>query len=218
MSLYGVTIDGVNTLDAYGLALLADISIAAAVPRQMRVEIPGMDGTIDCARALTGAPVFGDRQISFRLFKRVGDLQLAALRTALAAKCGCEVHVILPDDPAHYWRGMLEMGEHAGYNSGVIPVTLTAYPYKLKTAQTVVTAPLAAEYATISLPNEMMRTVPVFQANEDATLEYGGNTYALSKEQTYRNTDIVLEAGQNSIRAKSDAGAVLTVTYQEGTL
>ena len=218
MSLYGVKIDGADTLEAYGLCVLADISIAEATPREMRVEIPGMDGTLDCSRALTGAPTFGDREISFKLFKPTADAQIAALRTILAAKCGYEVKVILPDDTDHYWRGVLAMGEHKGYNGGTIPLTLTAYPYKLKHAPTVVTAALTAEETEISLPNEMMRVVPVFEPTADTTLVCSGNTYALSAGQTYRNTAIVLTAGANTVKAKAADGGMLTITYQEGTL
>ena len=88
MSLYGVKIDGADTLESYGLCVLADISIAEATPREMRVEIPGMDGTLDCSRALTGAPTFGDREISFRLFKAATDAQIAALHGATVSLTG----------------------------------------------------------------------------------------------------------------------------------
>lgn len=216
MSYYGAKINGVDTLETYGLILGADLSIADAAPREMRVEIPGMDGSLDCSRALTGAPTYGDREISFNLIKNVSDAELSKLRAILAAQCGYEIKLVLPDDTEHYWRGVLALGKADGYNSGTIPLSFTAYPYKLKHEKTTVTAALTSEDTEITLENEMMRTVPTFTATAETTLTVGDSTYTISAGQSYTNTAIVLGAGTNTFKAKG--GGTLAITYQEGTL
>lgn len=131
MAHYGVNINGVDTLEQYGLMLLEDIKAGSPEFKETRVDIPGMSGTLNLSYAVTGRPTFGDREISFSLFKRVNDTALDVLRTRLRALWhGREVKLILPFDKSHYYAGVMEIGESSGYNSGKIPVTMTAEPYK----------------------------------------------------------------------------------------
>ena len=41
--LYGISINGVDVLEKYGLCLLADAVIPAPSPRETRYTVPGMD-------------------------------------------------------------------------------------------------------------------------------------------------------------------------------
>lgn len=129
---YGVTIDSTNTKTQWGLILLNDLVIGAPPMREVLIEIPGRSGTINASYAVSdGDPVFGDRIISFTLFKAVNDADLATLRSTLMTNYHGKVCTIkLPTDTTHYYRGIVHIGDISGYNSGKIPVSITAEPYR----------------------------------------------------------------------------------------
>lgn len=127
---YGVIIDGVNTKTAYDLILCADLSIEEPKVRTAMVEIPGKSGSYDFSEALANEPVFGDRNISFSLFKRVKDCELMALRNVLAEQWnGKVVKLILPTDPMHYYEGRMTVGQIGNHASGRIYFSMVAGPY-----------------------------------------------------------------------------------------
>lgn len=219
--LYGVKINGVDTLEAYGLALLADYSIETPKLRERRLEVPGMDGSLDLSTALTGRPVYDDRQITFKLFKGVKDADLDAIRRKLtAAYHGQRVSVEFPFDADHTFAGRMQIGAMETYNSGVIPVSMVANPWRLKkTVTTVSRDDLSTSYKTLTLPNERKPVTPTITCGQDTTLLFSGKTYTVTGGVTYRNLDLQLAAGENTLKAKVTSGTgTITVEYQEGSL
>ena len=96
------------------------------------VNIPGANGSLNLSYAPQGYPVYEDREISFTLFKGVDDIALEAIRAELANMFhGKEVELALPNDPNSFWTGVIQFGAISGYNSGKIPVTFRAQPYKV---------------------------------------------------------------------------------------
>lgn len=135
--LYGVTINGTNLLTEYGLVLLANLKIGVPKQKENRVDIPGADGSLNMSYAPQGRAVFQDREISFTLFKAVGETDRDTLVTTLRDLYhGKECSIILPNDISHYWRGVVEIGDVSGFNAGEIPVRITAEPYKYKLTET----------------------------------------------------------------------------------
>lgn len=128
----GVTIDGIDTLTRWGLILLADLVVGAPPVREILVEIPGRSGTINASYAISdGEPVYGNRPITFTLFKSVPDAELNQIRSELMALFhGREKKLQLPTDTGHYFKGIVHIGDISGYNSGKIPVSVTAEPYR----------------------------------------------------------------------------------------
>lgn len=125
---YGVTINGTDTKTQYGLILLADLTVENPPPVINMVSVPGRSGAYDFTELL-GNVIYGQRTISFTLFKRVGDLELKATRDALAeAYNGQRVQLTLPDDTGHYYKGRMTVGGISGYNTGRIPITMIADP------------------------------------------------------------------------------------------
>ena len=133
--LYGVLISGegeeINTLSYYGLCILDDLTIGEAKLKENYVDIPGGNGSLNLSYAPQGYATYEDREISFTLFKGVNDANLEIIRSDLANKFhGQEVELTLPNDNDHFWKGVIQFGGISGYNSGKIPVTFRAQPYK----------------------------------------------------------------------------------------
>lgn len=133
--LYGVLISGedeeINTLSYYGLCILDDLTIGEAKLKENYVNIPGANGSLNLSYAPQGYATYEDREISFTLFKGVNDANLEIIRSDLANKFhGQEVELTLPNDNDHFWKGVIQFGGISGYNSGKIPVTFRAQPYK----------------------------------------------------------------------------------------
>lgn len=215
--LYGISINGVDMLEKYGLCLLADAVIPAPSPRETRYTVPGMDGSIDASRALTGEPVFDDVEITFTLFAGKPDAELSSIRTELLNSYhGQRVKVVFPPDATHYRMGTLKIGTVSEYNGGRIPVTMLADPWRYKlTPTTVARSDLGTAYKQLSLPNERRPVIPTITVEQATTLLWGGSTITLSAG-TYRRADICLAAGINILKAKVASGTgTISVEYQE---
>lgn len=135
--LHGIGIDWFDEQIQYdsltedGLCLLDDLTIGEAKLKENYIDIPGGNGSLNLSYAPQGYPVYEDREISFTLFKGVDDVALEAIRAKLANMFhGREVNLILPNDLNSFWTGVIQFGAISGYNSGKIPVTFRAQPYK----------------------------------------------------------------------------------------
>lgn len=146
--IYGVTFDtpdgtsgGWNTLTTYGLMLCDDLTIETPSPRLKYVEVPELDGALDLTESLTGSVTFAQRQITFTLFAAhdviaekttpATEEHFETVRQQFAAAVnGKRMKLWLPDDSVHYFIGRVTVGEKSGYNSGKIPVTMLADPYR----------------------------------------------------------------------------------------
>ena len=136
--LYGIDIVNFDeqiqyeSMTEHGLCLLDDLTIGEAKLKENYVNIPGANGSLNLSYAPQGYPVYEDREISFTLFKGVDDIALEAIRAKLANMFhGQEVYLYLPNDLHSYWAGVIQFGGISGYNSGKIPVTFRAQPYKV---------------------------------------------------------------------------------------
>lgn len=212
MALSGVTINSTDTLTSYGLFLCADLKIGEPKLKENRVDIPGGNGSLNMSYSPQGYPVYNDREISFTLAKRMTDADReTTLATIRNLWHGREVSLKLPDDTAHYWHGVISFGDISGYNSGKIPVKMTAEPYKLKNAETTVTSGAG----TVTLTNEGMPAVPTVTSTGSATIAWDGHSVAISAgEQTI--PQLVLPAGETEITITGSA--TVTFTWQEGSL
>lgn len=224
--IHGIWINDKNTLDDFGLILLADVSIGAPEPKTKYIPVPEADGEMDFTGALTGGVVrYGMRQISLQLFpaydiiagkRRPATEQHAAMiRQRLMEEVhGQKVMLWLPDDGGHYFRGRMTVGEKGGYNNTTIPITMTAEPWRYKN---LVTTVRVTEDGAVTLANETRRAVPTFTATDAvATVTFGDASHQLTPGN-HQFPDIVLEPGQN-VLTFSNVGDPVVVTYQEAVL
>ncbi len=211
--LYGVTIDGIDTLRDFGLILCADLKISRPKLKENRVDIPGGDGSLNMSYSPQGYPVYKDRTISFSLFKAMGEAERSQLVSLLNNKWqGREVKIVLPDDEDHYWKGTIEFGDINGYNSGKIPVSMTAYPYKLRARKTVKGI---QGNGTVTLRNERMQAIPTIANTAPATLSWEGKSIALEPGE-HIVPELMLLQGNTEITVVT-TGEV-SFTYREGSL
>lgn len=223
--MYGAVIDNINTLEEYGLVLLDDVSYGTPEPRIKTVTIPEADGVLDLSEATSGAVRFGTRKISFRLFayadtgehKKPTEESFAIIRQRLMNEIhGKRRKLWLPDDTDHYYEGRFSVGEKGPYNSGIIPITVTADPWRYKNE---VTERLFAKDGTFIIQNEKRPARPFFvKASAGGTVTFKGVTKTLlAGENSFDN--IIFGEGANTITFSGITGsAEVTVKYQEGTL
>lgn len=224
--MHGVWINDKNTLDDFGLVLLADVSIGSPEPRTKYIEVPEADGDLDFTGVLTGGVVrYGMRTVSFQLFpvhdiiagtKNPATEEHAAMvrQRLMELVHGQKVKLWLPDDTEHYFFGRMTVGDKGGYNQTTIPVTMTAEPWRYKNLETEVR--VTAD-GSIVLGNETKRVVPVFTATDAvSTVVFGDASHQLTPG-THQFDDIVLEPGQN-VLTFSNVGNPVLINYQEAVL
>lgn len=221
--MYGVWIDDKNTLDEYGLVLLADLTISEPEPRTDYITVPESDGDLDFTGALTDGIVrYEMRDILFELFpvydiiagKRspADEYHAALVRQKLAEQVhGKRVKLWLPDDPHHYFIGRMIIGDKGGYNNTMIPITMRAEPWRYKNKETTRTVTTSG---AISLTNETRRAIPTFKATDAvATVTFGNVSHTLASGNNQFD-DIALSPGRN-ILTFANVGNPIKVTYQE---
>lgn len=136
-----------DTLEEWGLILLDDLTIDEAKLKETWVDVPGANGALNLSYVMTdGEPVYEMRNISFTLFcsglGRSGgalthgtppdEQAVNLIRAQLQGRYhGRIIEIILPDDPTHFFRGVLSVGAKSKFNSGRIPITIKAYPFRL---------------------------------------------------------------------------------------
>lgn len=214
--LYGCYINGVNTLDEYGLFLLSDVKIGAPEKKTNYVDIPGADGSLDMSDYPQGRPVYKNRTISFRLFRRTDEVTFARILDCLRNQYhGKTVRLVLPNDCDHYWKGDMSIGDTANYHSCTIPVTVLAEPYKLQLEETEATFAVTGA-KTISLYNEGKPAVPEISTTADIVIAWGSSSVAVSTGSGILIPSFILYAGYTDVTITGSA--TVTFKYQEGTL
>lgn len=209
--IHGVKINDVNTLETYGLMLLANITISAPALKSNRIDIPWADGSLDYSY-FTGQPAYDDRKIKFTLFAPVADCELEEIRSKIMADFhGQIVNLILPDHPTMYYRGTIEFGDLSGYNSGKIPVSMVAEPWKYSVHETVVTQ---SGNGVALLENLRMPVIPRITATADATLTWPGYSVTLNTGTDQIVPALTLGVGATKVTVET-AGSV-TFTYRQG--
>ncbi|MEA4965381.1 MAG: hypothetical protein VB055_06130 [Oscillospiraceae bacterium] len=214
--LHGIKINGVDTLEAYGLILLSDLKIDEPELKETYVDIPGADGSLNLSYALAGRPTYKNRDISFTLYKRVEDDALKLLREQLMnAYHGRQVTLQPPFETDAHYNGVIQFGALSGYRSGKIPVTMSADPWKLKNSKTVVVSNIS-ETGVITLQNWGKPVSLKISTTAAITITWGSNSVSLSAGADWLVPNLVLQADETSLAVTGTS--TVTITYQEGSL
>ena len=59
----GVIINGINLFERFGLLSLTDLKISSPALKSNFKDVPGMHGSLNLSYALTGEPVYKDRDV-----------------------------------------------------------------------------------------------------------------------------------------------------------
>lgn len=221
--LYGVKINGLDTLETWGLILLADLKEAPPARKENLVPVPGMDGVLDLSETLTGEPVYDTRAVSGTLFRRADQWTMKYLSGMLQDKYhGQRVTLTVPSDLFHHYAGVLQIGEYSEDAPGRIPFSIPmADPWRYKNEITTVETTLTSTaFMTIYLQNERRRVVPTITATAATRVRWRNEAYTLQPGQAFRDLGIRLDPGENTIEAALVAAGSgqISITYQEARL
>ena len=225
--IYGVTIDGVNTLTQYGLALLDEVSVGAPEQKTEYIDVPGGNGQLDLSTALTGGqPVFYNREISFSLLflKAVTGRQLTEagydtlywdiVNTFHGKICT----LAFPWDTTKTFSGRISVGQKSGRTGmWTIPITMDAEPLRQSATETTTAKSVGTSNTSVSVTNNGMAVVPTLTSTRATTITYnGGQTYSLTANTATVVPGLILAHGSNTFTAKATGGtATLTIKYRE---
>lgn len=199
--------------------ILQSTDLQPAQPKLNIIDVPGADGSKDLSAQPAGRIVFHDREISWTFALYPGANWSEKHRQVSNALNGLACHITMDDDPGYYYVGRLSVANYK--REGLlrqITVTAVCRPYKLKQAETMVTASLTTTNKTLELDNDRKPVVPTITVTANTTLSWDGNAFTVSAG-THKILDIELREGSNQLQAKVASGTgTITVTYQEGAL
>lgn len=209
----GMWFDEVHSHEHLNL-VLSQVNIPPAKPKTNFVDIPGGDGSVDLTEA-HGEVKFQDRECTFTFTVFPTDDFEEKKKEVSNLLNGKRCRIRLDKDPGYFWEGRCTINEYASdKNLHKIVVGAIVAPYKLKTAQTVVTVTPGNSVAK-TLVNGRKSVVPTFTNTANATIEFRGSTTTWNPG-THKTSAIELTQGEHTVVVTSEEP--VTFTYQEGDL
>ena len=216
----GVTFGNVHSYWDLDL-ILTSAEIPPASPKEVYVEIPGADGSVDMTEAL-GEVKYSDRTgVKFIFFMNPdGDLSDSAWeekKTQVSNLLNGKSNIVVLDkDPDYYWQGRCKIDEiSSSKRLRKIVVGARFAPYKLKRELTRETVTLTGNPVEIVLKNSRKTVCPTIICTGNSTLTVNGGDYAFSKG-THKLLDVQLHEGETTVTV--DGTGTITFEYQEGDL
>lgn len=204
--------------DTLGLNWLGVFTVSPPVVATKYVDIPGRNGSLDYSQALTGHVTYEDRDVTmeFLLKTESGDEYTEKSSGIMNILHGQRMLVVADVDPDFQWDCRLEVSDdRKSRQKGVITVTGTAYPYKRKTADTVVEQTVTDTATEITCNNLAEPVVPTIETSASMRIQFGGKTHNVQKG-THTIPDIVFLAGENVLTVTGPG--TIKITYREGSL
>lgn len=200
---------------------LTELELSAPEQQTNYVTVPGRSGSVDLSTAVSGLPVYNDRTLTATLETSEGTRaqRETAINTMVNRLDGLRLHIVLPDDPSGYLDGRISVARN--YNDlahASVTISAVCYPYKLKSAETTVTASLTEADTEISLSCDRRPVVPSITTTAETVLTWGADSYTVSAG-TRQLPGIRLTQGTHTLKARTTSGTgEITITYQEGSL
>lgn len=220
---------GSTNLSTYGL-VLPSYEIPAPEPYLYLEEVAGRNGLVDLSNAF-GSVRYKNRDWLLEFKNPDPTVNWHTLSTnVMTLLHGKRLDFVFDDDPNFVWNGRISV-QHLISDHGEItlPIAISSDPYKLKSADTVVTETITGS-GTVTLTNLNKEVVPVITTTRAMVLsfEIDGTTYTATVDGTATVPQLVLKEGNTVVTV--NAGGVLdddeyigftgtiTFTYREGTL
>ena len=212
----GLTIGGKHTYKDFGLQMLS-FYVSSPEIYEEKVEMPGRNGPLDLSEALTGEPVYKDRDLAAVFDMNEPDLsvfeqRMNDIRNHMHGK---RLRIVHDKDDGYYYEGRISV-DYKEKNHLFYEVTISAVidPFKLKQEETVVSASVSGK-AVVTCKNIRMSAVPTITNDAEFTLAFG-NISIIANAGTHIFPDIKFKEGENKIICTGTGN--ITFTYQEGAL
>lgn len=181
-------------------------------PKTSYTEIEGGNGSIDHTEVF-GKIFYKDRKLTLNFESKAGfDNSIRKIATFLHGKTA---KITIYDDMDFYFLGRISFNKYTSdRKNGKVILECTASPYKYKREITVQTNQVDTK-SVIVYKNNRMEVIPTFQATDNMTFDFNGNTYSLGTTETIF-PDVEFVEGDNIIVWHGNG--IVTVTYKEGAL
>lgn len=212
-------IGNVNTYSDWGL-ILTSKSIHPPEPKTNRIEVDGMDGSIDLSETLSGRINYADRVISASFWTDAGtrDDRSELIRNIITSIHGKKLQIIEPDDLQHYFSGRCRIASYENILAyATISMEFTCSPYRYGIAERSVEAQINTagmdSYTTRTFINYGSFSVtPELVVVGDVGVSVNGKIVRLNSG-THKVTGLVLLPGTNNVKF-SNRGTI-TVKWRE---
>lgn len=202
-----------HSFDDWGL-IFKPFPILYPEPKTSYIEIEGGNGSIDHTEVF-GKIFYKNRKFSieFECFDKIKyDDTLRKIVTFLHGRVA---KITMYFDYDFYYKGRIKFNKYTSSKAtGAIVLDIDAEPYKYKKEITVQTNQVDTK-SVIVYKNNRMEVIPTFQATDNMTFDFNGNTYSLGTTETIF-PDVEFVEGDNIIVWHGNG--IVTVTYQEGAL
>ena len=217
MIFLSVSINDIDMLDVYKMALKDRHCVQPPVPKTFYRDVPGADGSLDLSTATAGRVVYERRLITLNFGCGYPVNDWPAIFSEILRKFHGKIgKLIFDDDPQYYYIGRMTVSD---YNRacmlGTFTVTVEADPYKYELTagdEDWLWDPLdleegvIMEYGNIEVSGEYAMIIdgtekwiiPEITVSADMTVAFEGKQYSL-KAGTNKVYDIVIKEGENML-------------------
>ena len=127
-----VSINGIDMLSTYRMALANRHCVQPPVPKTFYQDIPGADGSLDLSTAIAGRIIYERRAITLNFGCGYPmDKWPEVFSEILQNFHGREGKLIFDDDPMYYYAGRMTVSEYSRARTlGTFTISVNADPYK----------------------------------------------------------------------------------------
>ena len=128
----GVTFGDKHSYWDWGLMLTKPPEISSPEPKTHYVDIPGAHGAMDLTEALTGKVQFKNRTLTLEFITKADREGWSALYSDILSELHGQLKEIsLDDDPTHYYKGRVTVGDPVRDKKHVtVKMTAEVEPFK----------------------------------------------------------------------------------------
>lgn len=198
------------------------------------IDIPGADGGIDLSEALSGYPVYKNRNGSFKFLVDPNhmswNVKLAEITEYLHGKT---LRAILSDEPSYFYEGRFWVSSwESGSNISSVTIGYDVEPYKRNVVGTLdewiwdtfnFETGVIQNYKlvdvngslTLTIIGDAQRVSPIFTSTADMTITYNGSTYPI-KKGTSKIYGVTFGNGNNIVTINGTGR--ISIDYRRGRL
>lgn len=234
MIFQSVSINGVDMLAVYKMALKERHCVQPPVPKTYYEDIPGADGSLDLSTATAGRITYQRRPITLHFGCGYPLNHWPAILSEILKQFhGKEGKLIFDDDPMYYYIGRMKVSDYKRVSTlGTFTITMDADPYKYEITSgdedwlwdtLDLEDGVIREYGNLAVSGEYILiidgtekwTIPDIVVSVDMSVTFGGVDYQL-KAGTNKIYGIVIKDGENYLTFKGTG--TVSVKYRGAVL